>query len=382
MSILPNLLFCVGPYRFPDAILLKTKSLRLNLGSHMAAQIFYNAFTQFENLGDQIINRELLRLLRQHGQLIVNVGGAPRWYLQAIQIQESEKVGPVRFLVHIAMAGLWRGRRGYFFTKPGHTAPSHGFSGLRTSLLRLVRYSLLNRSGIKVCRLGFSISENTGVARAFETAASKHFFFAAVRDSYSWTVGSGMSYHGLRQMPDLSLMLTYRGDKCDKKNAIGVSFRSVERPLEPGLQELVAEAEASHALRCFIQVGRDRAFMERLLGGRRIDSVPNDASLQAQKIEELYGACRFVISNRLHCLLVGMSYGALPIAVCGPGENKISALLRDLGFGYAIISLEDPVGRVNAVIEEYRRFDKRRIRDIFSRCRGEIATIAAEAFRE
>ena len=77
-----------------DILFLKVKGYKIQMKERdimMKNVIFYSAKTQYQNLGDMIINREMLLQLRPYGKLIVDDKGVPEWFCKDLEINSDER---------------------------------------------------------------------------------------------------------------------------------------------------------------------------------------------------------------------------------------------------------------------------------------------------
>ena len=311
-------------------------------GSLVRAITFINLDTQYENVGDALINRELLRLVEPHSeQLVVRVGGTPDSFRQNLELEREGVLqvdGLAGFLWRMVLARLRR-RPVYWFLMPG------GFHGECTGFyqLQLWRHNLLialmRLIGVRVCQIGVSY-ERLGpnylrMLRFRQRLAYAH----RVRDaeSLAYLQANAVPCDGVS--PDLSFNLFDHAPTADGPiRTVCFSFRTDQYAgqFDDALrfaQEVRAALGDGVRYRVFAQVERDIAPGKRLaaeFGGTELafDAAPGDI----ETCLRYYDGVDLVVTNRMHVLLMGASRcGRFIAGPLGRTNRKIYGLLAFLG---------------------------------------------------
>jgi polysaccharide pyruvyl transferase WcaK-like protein len=332
--------------------------------------IFFNVHTQYENLGDMVINRNLLFLLRKHGEVIVNDNDTPQDFLDNLGVVSEErftnKYSGRFFLKVLTVALKLRGKKDiYLFIPPGHRVSDLKVKQLILSLI-LIIFSIL---GIKVCEVGVSIGSFNWMKQLAEKLKSGFIHFYGVRDKLSRDIGNQYGIKNLSLVADLSLayplMLEHNkkyanqehGDYLIKEleglsNFSVLSFRiDTTDPKTKNYSESVTSyiletvAKLNQPLVLAYQVTQDKVYMAELYEklkskGHAVRFI--DIQLDLAGAELLYSRAQYVLSNRLHVLLFAALVNSLPIAIINPADNrKISALFADAHLNELILDVED-----------------------------------------
>jgi polysaccharide pyruvyl transferase WcaK-like protein len=293
---------------------------------------FYHPFTQFENLGDLVINRELLVELRRRGQLTVLRAGIPDDFWLGLNVSDSEvwqgRRGPF-FLAMIASALLGT-RPTYLITKPGdvlflasHLSPWRG-------MLKAAALFLIKIFGVRICAVGISTNSKCFDSSYIERFAVRQVHGRIVRDSVSYReaknfggkllLGSDLALNYERRAPD---------EQRDGRNKlVYISFRDPRDPdkVEDILVSLKSlKVSGKINLVPVYQVKHDLEFMQLLAQELCIESP-----IEIIQPEKQYMEAAFVVSNRLHVLLLAWQSGASPIALISEANIKIRGLFEDL----------------------------------------------------
>ncbi len=309
-----------------------------------AACSFLSLKTQFGNVGDALINRELIGLLHAHGAVCVDTSGTPRWYVDGLALAPGTRRvdGHVRLLAALLRARLER-RRAFFFFVPG------GFSGeltrrqfVRRTLL-LAPLALLRAIGVRICHVGVSY-EAIGARHAAYLRLKQrlmHAFF--VRDSRSAALLQRLGVHPSGVLPDLAFNLVAAaagGSRGASPRRVEFSFRTdqhaaqfdrIDAAVRAVLDRLPADVDRGVT----VQVTHDALGMRRLaerIGAER--GTEFAVFTETRSVELLlahYRAADLVVSNRLHVLLLAAAAGCRIVACVDPHNAKIVGLFESLG---------------------------------------------------
>jgi len=324
-----------------------------------AHQYFYfSASTQFSNAGDALINRELLALLREHGTLLVATAGAPTAFLAEIQVREDEaafkgKWGLMRSLIGRALFKS-RDERQYLVLTPGD--PPGGISV--GDFVRAMLFPLLKLTGVRIIKIGASVSRMDGRRLKLESWLSRWMHFYGIRDNGSVARAGKYQLKNFAYCPDLAF--NHKVEAARSQNdSILVSLREDNLvPDEIGklharTREVVSALGGDGAIEktSFIsQVERDAEPMRALSAAWRGTSAHARHVAHIPDLEAHYAATRFVVSNRLHVILLAASKGAIPFCVPTTGKNrKITDLLESVGLGSLVLDHSGPLPDISVV---------------------------------
>ena len=92
-------------------------------------------------------------------------------------------------------------------------------------------------------------------------------------------------------------------------------------------------------MRAFHQVEEDEPFTRPLAAAHDVPFEP--ARLSLDSFPSFYASAEIVVSNRLHCLLMGACCGAVPVALTSREHTKVNALFAAVGWESLILPIED-----------------------------------------
>lgn len=306
--------------------------------------------TQFSNLGDALINRELIRLLASHGEVLVGTAAAPTRFREVVTQAAPPSVRhtsswltfSTQFLGLLLSSALGR-KRLCLVMNPGgyggeHTRPAGAKSAAKAAAL-----GLLKRVGMQAALIGVSY-ESIGPRRlrSLRRLASR-LDLHLVRDSGSKLFCSDTGVWAEGPIPDLAFNLTASpSSPAIPPSAVAISLRSMGTGLDRFVARTAQWAQTNGFRVTFSsQVRGDDAFQEQLAMSTREPVQPRILESIDEALD-FYANQTIVVSNRLHVLLLAWRAGAIPIAVVLPGKNeKVRRLFRDVGLQGHVIELSE-----------------------------------------
>lgn len=312
-------------------------------------KIYLLPAVQYNNTGDVLINKILIEELRLYGDVVVDDKGSPDWFFDELGVLEKERFS------HYSKGNFFEGIKQsmdenknikhYFVIHPGHTSrkgwrksifSDHGF-------LRTLDYCKLRRKGLEILRFGFSIGPFDIYNKIAEAFYTRVFSYYGVRDSKSFDLAKKSFFHRPQLMPDLAWRYTFNKDKVEGEDYIVISFRSagfgknqVLKNLIPIISELktvLSSLKGNYKIKVVYQVLYDKADAEEIYKALKDINLPVefiDEKLSLDAASELYKNAKFLISNRLHVVLLGMVQGIPSFPLVREDHNqKIINIFRD-----------------------------------------------------
>jgi len=315
---------------------------------------FVRLDTQFDNAGDCLINRKLVRLLAERADLCLDVGRCPPAFADQVTrgLAQRGAMRPSRepFLARMALARM-AGRRCFLFLMPGAVTRDRPSGGILPDGMRELALPAAWALGVRICQVGASFGGLSERHLATWRGRRRWLFRLSPRDTAS---AGYLRAHGVSPdpcIPDLAFHL-FEGDRCEggvpsaEGRTACFSFRTDQDPRQAsdvtaGVLALARRSGAHLRWRPLVQVARDRPGMEALRARWLADGIDVepvvDLHADVEACLAFYRGVSFVVSNRLHVLLMAASQGArvLPVAD-GPVGAKVEGILRDLGLASAV----------------------------------------------
>ncbi|WP_084514101.1 polysaccharide pyruvyl transferase family protein [Salipiger mucosus] len=306
--------------------------------------VYFSLATQFENLGDEMINTLLLREVSKRCRLVLFAGSAPNWYVKSVT-REINEVGhrvdiihdKTKYIRQLMLAGCF---------SPGTTillscgdVSAKGSSSRKSLVMNfLSRLPFLTFAQVGASRLAIHDTDVPWLKRTSIRSGK-----ISVRDRYS---KAELAKHDIRAdlVPDLAFLM-----QCSPSPA---GRRVVIMLREPGnnqdefsklIAQIVGKLKAEGYNPEFAwQVDRDSDFNRKLATMTNCDILYIPGAGQDRKSEALdsYSNAPYIISNRLHGLLIAASQGAIPIALLDDRERKVRGVLEHAELGDLILSTD------------------------------------------
>lgn len=317
---------------------------------------FFKIKTQYENLGDALINRELIELMSESGELLINANKVPRNFLTQLKV-DSKRISllsSLSFYFKMLSKAIFSSAPVYLFLNPG------GYGGEISAVSFVKKYlmycflSFLSLCNVRICHIGISYTSLGNRHAAILSRVTKRLFFNAVRDKISWDYAQQSKLTVSKILPDLALNLPTDFSGHNRGTDYFFSFRNSKEPnfltrVGEFINETVTEKSVSLV---GYQVAFDKKTNESLVNGSNIENKQViSLTLSLDDNVAFYSTCKYVLSNRLHVLLLALSAGAIPVAVINKKENaKIVGIFDSLGLSHCLIeSSELSFEKVNAI---------------------------------
>ena len=325
--------------------------------------IFYKTTADFDNTGEVLIYKSLLNFLRHYGEVVINDGASiqPK-FLQRLDVTEQERLsgktseGFMGYLLRSAFMSLFCKERVYFVTGVGE----HNVAGVKSVVKNALSFcflALFRLLGGRVLRIGMSMRFGGRMEQLSEKLLSYAVNHYYVRDSISLRNCKDAGVSRCEMAPDLSWGYKIDFKEFGNREDIYMSFRSYcegqtkaaqyEARLRKVLCHLVRgiSANVNGYIVFSWQCDEDYMFMKSLY-----DELSDVANLKMG--EELitldnahlyYGKAKYILSNRLHVLLLGYKFGAPTICISDiERHRKIRGVFTDNGLQNVLLDMNIP----------------------------------------
>ena len=329
----------------------------------------FSISTQFENVGDAWIHRELIRLVAMRVPTWVDATRCPPAFVANLGLDALPGVvmvnGLGRLLIRVLRHRSQGGRTAWFLGPGGYHGERSGPDLARAWAATGVLVGL-HAAGARICHVGVSYERLGPHHRAVLTARGRLLHTHLVRDeaSAAYARSLGIRVHGIAA--DLAFADPTWSSGCPADAAtVALVFRSDQHATQEAevadfSRRLAQAAPWVRQWRAIAQVGRDRATAAAVADavretGAEADLVFVDHALTAARTA--HQGCTHVLGNRLHGLLLGASAGAVPIPVVDPlRQAKIRGAFAVLPDGPQIIASDTPdvVERAAAALADDR----------------------------
>ena len=191
---------------------------------------FFSIKTQFENLGDALINRELVKLVSNNSYSTVDLSRCPVAFQNTLALDEVPNCKTIYSSAQLfgsILKARISGEEAYWFLSPGGYFGEISWKQMISRTPNLLILYLMHFIGVKVCHIGVS----------YERLGSRHSFFLKMRNrllykhytrdhvSKNYASSVGIKTNGV--YPDLALNLFEENiaNNNDKLKKISFCFR-------------------------------------------------------------------------------------------------------------------------------------------------------------
>ena len=289
-------------------------------------QAFASAFGQQDNLGDAILRRHMLNVLRKDCGLHIYTGTCSESYIEALDLSPEDTAydSVQAWLASLAAAAI-RGRT-VFAYNTGEVSINRRFAASR--LMSLPLRALQAFRGGAIIHIGQGIKvKPQPLWKAIGGIGLQASSFVAWRDRRSnLFMDAGLT------APDWAFVeLHERGfsNIAGRRGFITLSLRG-DRPYpDAAWLSTVKQYADNNGLKIAVatQVKRDSGHSTRLasdLNALLVDWTPSKSHAdQEADLRSLYAESAVVVSDRLHVLVVSMAEGAVPVDASVKGNHKV-----------------------------------------------------------
>ncbi|XPF95065.1 polysaccharide pyruvyl transferase family protein [Colwellia sp. RE-S-Sl-9] len=308
------------------------------------SKFFFKIKTQYENLGDALINRQLLKLMKDSGEVYIDASHVPDGFLDKINIKEETGcylLMSFLFYFKLLYLALIKREIVYLFLNPGGYGGEISNSSYFKKNISYLISRFFSICGVRICHIGISYSD-LGIRHAkILSKVTKNLYFHAVRDQISWDCAKNNGVFVNQILPDLALNLKTDFEYKERPQDYFISIRdSKESDYFDNVLCFINEVNRTQEI---ITTGFQVEFDKEVNNSLIQNSDVNDKSTLSltSSLDEnvaFYSTCKYVLSNRLHVLLLALSAGAIPIAVINRKENaKIVGIFESLDLSHCLI---------------------------------------------
>lgn len=342
---------------------------------------FYSAQTQHSNAGDALINRELIKLMREHGKISCYTPKTPKNFLSEIGLKEKEAInGGLLKLLILIFSSRFKGEKVFLVQTPGD------ISLVKTTLndvFKTLLFIVLSLLGIKILHLGVSLGDFSKTQKYNMRIRTLFAHSIGIRDELSMKKAQKIGLKHYQYFPDLSFNVPAQIKTIKEIKNIGLSFRN-DHLDELKQNELIDNLKKSFPKDKFldlnftiiVQVERDLSFAKKIQSELSYLKSELLEIYSLSNLGNLYSNLDLVISNRLHVLLFSALNGAYFIAYVEKNSNKkIIGMFEFLGLTENIIEhynpidinhVESNINRLNNNFHKVSNIQNKEIIEIFS----------------
>lgn len=332
---------------------------------------YFLCITQPSNLGDLIINKMLIDELSKYGKVFVDCYKTPERFRKKL-FEGNDKLIDVSCKYGFSLKKLDLLRTLIFFKKhhielftssPGPIEASPKSFSLKKMAFNIINL-VIRLSGVKHYAIGNCCTKARLEQQIIDKSYIDKYYLRSIESvEYVNQLGCQSSY-----IPDLAYLYRERVTSCTNKDkVVAMSFRkptddmdSFLKWFENTVRYLISEG---YDIELYYQVESDKAFMKTLAEIFVNNNVKLlEPTLWYENLSFYENKC-MIISNRLHCLIMGVVNGAIPVAVLK--EDKSIAKIKDvftssfMGYGDCFIVNYASLDFIKEIVQNYEELSEK-----------------------
>ena len=280
---------------------------------------YFLCLTQYENVGDLLINKMLIEEFAKFGLVYLDCPHAPddfrRFLFQhknVIDVNKKFGLSIKKTNIISVLYFLRKQKIKLFLQSPGPIKPnSRGISHLYFRFI----HCMLRLIDVPFCRVGNCCST---IASRGQRAYFNDTTAIYVRSYDSVKYIKTLGFQNVSYIPDLAFLFKNRIPVFPKKKIAVLSFRKVKTDENKFIDWLRLCIDNllhnGYNVELVFQVKKDEAFTRSIYNQIKSENVKFVDELLWYDSLDYYADKSIVISNRLHSLLIGAVYGAVPLA--------------------------------------------------------------------
>lgn len=297
--------------------------------------IYVSALGQLDNIGDSILRRAYLDVLRTAGTLHV-LAPDDDGYVSGLGLRAEDVCyrsrDPWRRAV---LGGAVRGHSG-FALNAGEATLDADFAKYCGRIAAIAVPARLRGSKVVIAGSGFRPGFDGAAPWTVRMLARRSAFVSWRDDRTRRAVGAGSVSpdwaFGLGQSSDRLLSRKRLSDR----HLLAVSLRAAGPLLTPERCRQIKDLAAQEGLDpvVLVQVRRDNELAETVANSNGFRCLPwyEGSHLEREAfVRSVYSRSRYVISNRVHALILGLTEGAIPLAPAELGAEKSALIFAAAG---------------------------------------------------
>lgn len=292
--------------------------------------IYYLCATQPYNLGDLVINKVLIKELSKYSNLYLDTYNTPSVFSdhiydnnRIINIFEECNLSLKNWSIFKTIRFIRRNKIKFFFMSPGPMSSRLCINNVAI----LVIFIMLKLMRVKIYRVGNDCNEddiNKPLLKIYNLVVDQYYLRShnivnKLNDNYPLKA----SY-----IPDLALLELEESVNLSKDNKVAVTFRPILDDTELFKYQCITQIEYFASLNydvyLYYQVETDREFMSDLYNMINKKNVYYINKIIWYDDIAFFNDVDFIVSNRLHSLLLGAIKRAIPLAFIPQYNKKIN----------------------------------------------------------
>jgi len=291
----------------------------------MKNKIIYIVATQYDNVGDLLINKCLIDQISKYGQVYLDTKNVPESFIKEL-LKDTQNVIKLTELTPKSFKG--KGAVSLYFSNLGitHIFKSPGPFGsagnkkvfLKNMLIGLI-FKMFKSKNVKSYLVGNDVHYKNGLDKKSVNFFSKNTEKILCRSHSNVNALKGLGLKNIDYIPDMCFGYSPKDIIDSESNEIGVSFRRLD---DEKYHQRIVEAiqcildNSDKKIVFFYQVNHDFEYNKELfIHFKNNQNVSFHEDCLQWDTLSFYNKFSFTLSNRLHVLLLGLVYNVIPIGL-------------------------------------------------------------------
>ncbi|QXP64480.1 hypothetical protein [Polaribacter sp. HaHaR_3_91] len=321
-------------------------------------KIYFLVATQHDNLGDLLINKMLIDEISKYGTVYVDAAGVPDSFKKELISKnnvkdfELEYGGSLKRITGYKLLSDVRSEFDFYFKSPG---PSGGVGYDYKSIIRTVvlayQFNYLSKGQMKLNLVGNDIIIKTKLDSWFQRNTNKCFENYLVRSKQNRDELLDLGYKNARFIPDVAFLYDRKNGTNEKKEKVCISFRDLKsEKYKNKIISILTDAipfykEKGLIIEFCFQVESDYEFNKFLYEKFKSENVLFKASCLKYNEIPYYNTAKYVLTNRLHVMILGIVHQAIPVLVLNDDlkTSKINRIISDNKLDVLIVNTSEEI---------------------------------------
>jgi len=354
-------------------------------------KIYFLVATQPDNLGDLLINKMLIDELSFYGDVYIDSEGLPDSFVKPLLLKEnvidfvSVYGGSLKRRSMFKIFTKVKSDFKFYFKSPGPYG-GEGYSLKRNvkKMIMIYQFRTFFKSGLSLNAVGNDMIVATKLGVFLEKVSNRYFDKTLVRSKENLKMLSNLNFNNIGFIPDVAFL--YTPISKNQKTKVYVSLRDLacddyhQKNYNLLKESIPYFIEKKLEVVFFYQVESDRDYNLSLFEDFKRDGCTfKEEGLEYDQISDFYSKSSYVITNRLHVMILAMLHESMPLLILKDDHktSKINRVLKDNQLDELMIdhfndvkknaeNKEDLNVKIKNRVEENRILCKRKIQQLFS----------------
>ncbi|WP_353149286.1 polysaccharide pyruvyl transferase family protein [Chryseobacterium sp.] len=339
----------------------------------MKNKIVYIVATQYDNVGDLLINKCLIDVLSKYGEVYLDTRNVPEQFKKEL-LKDTQNVKELKEITNKSFKGkevtsLYFSNLGitHIFKSPGPFGSAGNKKVFLKNMLIGLIFKIFKSKGIKSYLVGNDVHYKNKMDKKVVEFFSRNTEKILCRSYTNVNALQNLGFKNIDYIPDMCFGYAPKNIVELRSNEIGVSFRRLDdenyhQKILEAIQNILDTTDKK--ITFFYQVNHDFEYNNELFTHFKDNKNVsfNEDCLQWDNLS-FYNRFSFTLSNRLHVLLLGVVYNVIPIGLLNNDSKtqKIIDIFDGVDLNNFLVNMLTPkaVGELISREQEFKSIIKK-----------------------